>query len=82
MLRRAGVPADPADPRAGAAALVEAGVYVYGTPEEVVERLRDYREAGVDEIILNLAGVAGTEGFRAALADAECLLHAMADADE
>ncbi|MGW2198828.1 LLM class flavin-dependent oxidoreductase [Streptosporangium sp. NPDC001682] len=82
MLRRAGVPADPADPRAGAAALVEAGVYVYGTPEEVVERLRGYREAGVDEIILNLAGVAGTEGFRAALTDAECLLHAMADADE
>ncbi|MGJ6962805.1 LLM class flavin-dependent oxidoreductase [Streptosporangium sp. G11] len=81
MLRRAGVPADPADPRAGAAALVEAGVYVYGTPEEVVEQLRGYREAGVEEIILNLAGVVGTEGFRAALTDAEQLLHAMADAD-
>ncbi|WP_214102567.1 LLM class flavin-dependent oxidoreductase [Acrocarpospora catenulata] len=82
MLRRAGVPADPADPRAGAAALVEAGVYVYGTPEEVVERLRGYREAGVNEIILNTAGVARTEGFTAALADAERILGAMADADD
>ncbi|MET8054783.1 LLM class flavin-dependent oxidoreductase [Streptosporangium sp. NPDC005286] len=82
MLRRAGVPADPADPRAGAAALVEAGVYVYGTPEEVVERLREYREAGVDEVILNTIGVASTEGFTAAAADAEQILSAMANADE
>ncbi|MEW9551194.1 LLM class flavin-dependent oxidoreductase [Nonomuraea sp. NPDC050783] len=74
MLRRAGVAASPA-------ALVEAGIFVYGTPEEVAGRLRDYREAGADEIVLNLAGVAGTEGFPAALADAELLLHAMADAD-
>jgi alkanesulfonate monooxygenase SsuD/methylene tetrahydromethanopterin reductase-like flavin-dependent oxidoreductase (luciferase family) len=80
MLRRAGVPADPADPRAGAEALVEAGVYVYGTPEEVVERLRAYRDAGVDEIILNPAGVARTEGVKAATADAERILGAMADA--
>ncbi|MEO3857099.1 LLM class flavin-dependent oxidoreductase [Acrocarpospora sp. B8E8] len=82
MLRRAGVPADPADPRAGAKALVEAGVYVYGTPEEVVRRLRDYRDAGVDEIILNTVGVGLTEGLKAAAADAEQILTAMADADE
>ncbi|MGW5689055.1 LLM class flavin-dependent oxidoreductase [Nonomuraea sp. NPDC003754] len=82
MLRRAGVPADPADPRAGAAALVEAGVYVYGTADEVAGRLREYREAGVDEIILNPAGVAQTEGFTAALTDVERILGAMADADE
>ncbi|MCK2213714.1 LLM class flavin-dependent oxidoreductase [Actinomadura sp. ATCC 31491] len=80
MLRRAGVPADPADPRAGAAALVEAGVYAYGPVEDVVARLRGYREAGADEVVLNLAGVAALEGFGAALADAEALLHALADA--
>ncbi|WP_214409111.1 LLM class flavin-dependent oxidoreductase [Sphaerisporangium fuscum] len=82
MLRRAGVPADPADPRAGAAALVEAGVYVYGTPEQVVERLRAYREAGVDEVVLNPAGVLRTEGSAAAVADAARILGALADADE
>ncbi|GAA0993536.1 hypothetical protein GCM10009555_084330 [Acrocarpospora macrocephala] len=82
MLRRAGVPADPTDPRSGAKALVEAGVYVYGTPEEVVRRLRDYREAGVDEIILNTVGVGLTDGLKAAAADAEQILTAMADADE
>ncbi|MDA0638264.1 LLM class flavin-dependent oxidoreductase [Nonomuraea sp. MCN248] len=80
MLRRAGVPACPDDPRAGAAALVDAGVYVYGTPGEVAERLRAYSAAGVDEIVLNPAGVLRTEGFKAALADAEQILHAMADA--
>ncbi|MET9342308.1 LLM class flavin-dependent oxidoreductase [Nonomuraea sp. NPDC003804] len=82
MLRRAGVPADPDDPDAGAAALVESGVYVYGTPEEVAERLRDYHEAGVDEIVLNPAGVMRTEGYQAALADAELILGAMAGADD
>ncbi|GAA1014403.1 hypothetical protein Aple_079510 [Acrocarpospora pleiomorpha] len=82
MLRRAGVPAAPADPQAGAKALVDAGVYAYGTPQEVVQRLRDYREAGVDEIILNTVGVGVTEGLKAAAADAEQILTALADADE
>ncbi|MFF3442458.1 LLM class flavin-dependent oxidoreductase [Streptosporangium sp. NPDC002721] len=82
MLRQAGVSTDPADPRAGAAALVEAGVYVYGTAEEVAERLHGYREAGVQEIVLNPAGVMRTEGYKAALADAEQILHALADADD
>ncbi|WP_440066709.1 LLM class flavin-dependent oxidoreductase [Streptosporangium sp. OZ121] len=81
MLRRAGVSADPADPRAGAAALVEAGVYVYGTAQEVAERLRGYREAGVEEIVLNPAGVMRTEGYKAALADAEQILDALADTE-
>ncbi|WP_308016278.1 hypothetical protein [Nonomuraea aurantiaca] len=48
MLRRAGMLTDPADPRAGAAALVEAGVYVYGTAVEVAQRLRGHR---ADEIV-------------------------------
>ncbi|WP_432924927.1 LLM class flavin-dependent oxidoreductase [Microbispora sp. CA-135349] len=79
MLRRAGVAADPGDPVAGAAALVEEGVYVYGTAAEVAERLRGYRDAGVDEVVLNPAGVVFTEGWKAALADLTEILAACED---
>jgi alkanesulfonate monooxygenase SsuD/methylene tetrahydromethanopterin reductase-like flavin-dependent oxidoreductase (luciferase family) len=69
MLRRAGIPIDPSDPAGGARALVDAGVYAYGTPDEIAERVRGYRDAGVDEVVLNTAGVAFTDGVDAALAD-------------
>lgn len=69
MLRRAGIPADPADPEAGAAAFVDAGGYVFGSPREIADRVRFHRECGVDEVILNPGGVAVTEGHRAAVDD-------------
>ncbi|MEU4682891.1 LLM class flavin-dependent oxidoreductase [Streptomyces xinghaiensis] len=77
MLRRAGVPADPADPRAGAAALVDSGTFVTGSPGHIAARLDDYREAGVDEVVLNCAGVLFTEGPDAALRDAEDIIAAV-----
>ena len=76
MLARAGIRADPADTEAGAAVLVEHGVYVFGTPAEIAGRLAEDRAAGVDEIILNLAGVLFTEGLDAALADLQDVLAA------
>ncbi|GIJ58492.1 LLM class flavin-dependent oxidoreductase [Virgisporangium aurantiacum] len=81
MLRRAGIPADPADPEAGAAALVDAGVYAYGTATDVAKQVRAYRDAGVDEVVLNPAGVALTEGGDAAVADLSELLAAIGDDD-
>ncbi|WP_066371473.1 LLM class flavin-dependent oxidoreductase [Herbidospora mongoliensis] len=82
MLRRAAVPADSSDPGAGARAMVEAGVYAYGTLDEVVARLRAYRDAGVDEVIVNTGGVGAIEGLKAGLADAEQILAGLADADD
>lgn len=79
MLRRAGVPADPADPEAGAAALVDKGVYLYGSPEEVAKGLLDYEHAGVSEIIVNPAGVVNTEGIRSAVADVREITEALED---
>nr|WP_062339007.1 LLM class flavin-dependent oxidoreductase [Herbidospora sakaeratensis] len=81
MLRRAGVPADASDPVAGARAMVDAGVYAYGTLDEVVARLRAYREAGVDEIVVNTGGIGAVEGLKAGLADAGEILTALEDAD-
>jgi alkanesulfonate monooxygenase SsuD/methylene tetrahydromethanopterin reductase-like flavin-dependent oxidoreductase (luciferase family) len=69
MLRLAGVPADPAHPAAGARALVEMGVFAFGTPDDIAERVRAHYAAGVDEVILNPAGVAATEGSEAAVED-------------
>ncbi|GGJ88831.1 hypothetical protein GCM10011583_20260 [Streptomyces camponoticapitis] len=77
MLRRAGVAADPADPQAGAAALVDSGTYVYGSADHIAGVLAGYRDAGVDEVILNCGGVLFTEGQDAALQDAREIVEAV-----
>ncbi|NUP15535.1 MAG: LLM class flavin-dependent oxidoreductase [Streptomyces sp.] len=77
MLRRAGVPADPADPVAGAAALVDSGTYLFGSADHVAARLGEFRDAGVDEVILNCAGVLFTEGQEAALRDLTEIIEAV-----
>ncbi|MEU2495516.1 LLM class flavin-dependent oxidoreductase [Streptomyces sp. NPDC007883] len=79
MLRSSGVDVDVSDPWAGAGALVDAGVFVHGTPEEVAERLTGYGEAGATEIALSCAGVLLTEGPEAALADVRAIAEAMRD---
>lgn len=48
MLRRAGIPADPA-------ALVDSGLFAYGTADDIATCVRSYHEAGADEVILNVA---------------------------
>ncbi|MEU8550408.1 F420-dependent peptide dehydroalanine reductase LxmJ [Streptomyces roseoverticillatus] len=75
MLRRAGVPVGD-DPAATAAALLGHSVVVTGTPGEIAERLAEYRAAGVDEVMLNPAGVMLTEGVRAAVDDMEEIIAA------
>ncbi|MCO1580503.1 LLM class flavin-dependent oxidoreductase [Crossiella sp. SN42] len=67
MLRRAGIPVDPADPAAGARALVDAGVFLSGDLAQVVTGLAAYRAAGVREIVLNLSGVGLAEGAAVAV---------------
>ncbi|WP_058047493.1 F420-dependent peptide dehydroalanine reductase LxmJ [Streptomyces roseifaciens] len=82
MLRRAGVPvgsvgpAGPADASATATALLDHSVVVTGTPQEIAERLAEYRGSGVDEIMLNPAGVMLTEGVHAAVEDMEEIIAA------
>jgi len=69
MLRRAGLDVHPSDPVAGARQLVEQRLYVFGKPGDIAAELRRYREAGVDEVILNVTAVALLYGMDAALAD-------------
>ncbi len=67
MLRRAGLDVDPEDPAATARQLVETGGFVYGTPDEVVDSLTRFGDAGVDEVVLNALGAGATRGPAAAM---------------
>ncbi len=69
MLRQAGLAADPSDPRVGAKSLVTSGTFVSGSPAEIAAGLREYWDSGVNEVILNLAGVVETYGPGAAITD-------------
>ncbi|WP_169978339.1 LLM class flavin-dependent oxidoreductase [Microbispora sp. H10836] len=76
MLRRAGCGVDPRDPGSGARRLVDSGIFVFGTPEQIMAALHEYERAGVDEVVLNAAGVHVTEGCQAAVEDAAEILEA------
>ena len=78
MLRQAGSDVSVDDPVGGAARLVEDGVFLFGDAAEVCEKLRRYEAAGVDEVILNTAGVMLIDGRAAALDDAAAVLQAAA----
>ncbi|MCO1575627.1 LLM class flavin-dependent oxidoreductase [Crossiella sp. SN42] len=78
MLRQAGLRVHPVQPVLNARALVDAGVFVTGTAAEVAEKLLAYQEAGVDEVVLNTAGVHTTEGGTSAVRDLREILDHMA----
>ncbi|WP_329202936.1 MULTISPECIES: LLM class flavin-dependent oxidoreductase [unclassified Streptomyces] len=77
MLRQAGVPADPADTKGGAALLVSSRTFVSGTPAEIADGLDRYRAAGVGEVILNVCGVYTALGMGAAMTDMQQILAAV-----
>ncbi|MFF4549477.1 LLM class flavin-dependent oxidoreductase [Streptomyces sp. NPDC001435] len=69
MLKRAGLRVHPSQPYLNARALVDSGTFVYGTPREVTAALGEYARAGVDEVVLNSAGVGLAHGWNAAVED-------------
>ncbi|MDK1473097.1 LLM class flavin-dependent oxidoreductase [Streptomyces sp. 549] len=74
MLRQAGLRLHPSQPYLGARALVDSGTFLYGSAEEIHAGLREYEVAGVDEVVLNLSGVAATYGYGAAAEDLRRIL--------
>ena len=59
--------------------VVDSGLYVYGEVDSIVARLEEYHESGVDEVVLNLSGVAFMHGRHAALADAQAIAEAWSE---
>lgn len=74
MLARAGVDLPGTAALDDAAALVDAGAFVYGDAGEIADRLAEYAAAGVDEVVLNLTGVHRSFGAEAALDELRALL--------
>lgn len=82
MLRRAGLDVHASDPVSGARELVRSGVLVTGDLDEVVARLHDAFDHGIDEVVVNVTPVALTYGMEAALADLADLAAALATTTE
>ncbi len=78
MLRRAGTTVSGDATRGDAQCLLDAGAFLYGGLDDLAARFAEYRDAGVGEIVLNLAGVAGVLGAQEALADLKVILTKLA----
>ncbi|WP_329196473.1 MULTISPECIES: LLM class flavin-dependent oxidoreductase [unclassified Streptomyces] len=78
MLRRSGIEITGTDREADARALVEGRGFLSGDLAELVAQLREYEDAGVDEIVLNVTGVATLHGPQAATDELKTVLAALA----
>ncbi|MET9059550.1 LLM class flavin-dependent oxidoreductase [Streptomyces antibioticus] len=81
MLRRAGLRVHHSHPAIGARALVDAGVFLYGTAQEIAAGLAEYDRAGVDEVVVNVAGVYSDHGREDAVRDLQDILTAYREAE-
>lgn len=80
MLRRADLRVHHSRPNLGARALVDAGVFLHGPPGDIAARLADYGRAGVDEVVVNVAGVYAEHGQPDAVRDLREILAAYREA--
>ncbi|AIA02559.1 LLM class flavin-dependent oxidoreductase [Streptomyces noursei] len=74
MLRRAGLRVHHGNPGLGARALVDAGTFVWGAPKDIAASLAEYGRAGVDEVVVNAAGVYAEHGQHDAVHDLQNIL--------
>ncbi|WP_211339567.1 LLM class flavin-dependent oxidoreductase [Nocardia mexicana] len=74
MLGRSGITVDRKDLRSGGRAIVDGGAFLYGTAKELAAMLADFGDAGVDELVLNVTGVAARFGTQTALEDLDTIL--------
>ncbi|MEW2047471.1 LLM class flavin-dependent oxidoreductase [Streptomyces sp. NPDC005476] len=77
MLKRGGLSVDPRDPIRGAEELIREQVFATGTAEDVAKVVRAHREAGVDEVVINVCGLYFAEGPKAAARDLREILEAV-----
>ncbi|KND34718.1 LLM class flavin-dependent oxidoreductase [Streptomyces acidiscabies] len=77
MLGKAGIDFAERDPRSAGRIMADSGAFVYGNLDQIVKQLDEYRDAGVDEIVLNLTGVCRLYGASAAMDDLKKILAAV-----
>ncbi|MCO5971638.1 LLM class flavin-dependent oxidoreductase [Actinoallomurus soli] len=76
MLRRAGVDLQGMSPLDVGAALIHHDLFITGSPETIAGALDRYTDLGVDEVVLNTAGVALAEGLDVAWDECAAILKA------
>ncbi|MBU6532321.1 LLM class flavin-dependent oxidoreductase [Streptomyces mayonensis] len=74
MLKKAGIDISGEELPAAAKRVLEGDAFVHGDIGTIVEKLAAYREAGVDEIVLNVTGVFNVHGPKAAMEDLKKIL--------
>ncbi|WP_283135049.1 LLM class flavin-dependent oxidoreductase [Rhizohabitans arisaemae] len=79
MLRKAGLDVDASDPISGARELVQAGVYVYGSPSHIAGEISKYHAIGVDEVVINPCSVGNMYGMQAVIEDLREIFAALAE---
>ncbi|MBK3566675.1 MULTISPECIES: LLM class flavin-dependent oxidoreductase [unclassified Streptomyces] len=77
MLGKAGIDFTESDSKSAARLMAESGAFVFGNLDQIVKQLDEYRDAGVDEIVLNLTGVCRLYGASAAMDDLKQILAAV-----
>ncbi|WP_354639237.1 LLM class flavin-dependent oxidoreductase [Kitasatospora camelliae] len=82
MLRRAGIDVDGGDPLANARSLIEGGAFLAGEADELVERIGEFWNSGVDEVVVNMTGVANVGGPKAAMQQIRTIVTALSDTEE
>ena len=75
MLRAAGIPATGTDLATDAKEVLRGSAFGYGDLDEIDALAAEYAAAGVDELCLNLVGVASAHGPQAALDDLTTMLN-------
>lgn len=78
MLTRAGIEIDPQQPVETVKRLIGAGAFLTGTPEELGRQMDEFHAAGVDEVVINVTGVAASYGPQVALGEIEAILGGVA----
>src|SRR5699024_1106894 len=74
MLRRAGVSVDEDDADVTLRSMIENEVFLFGSPAAIAKQIDEYREVGVDEVVLYTTGVALRENGCASVTEFEALL--------
>ncbi|MFJ1708376.1 LLM class flavin-dependent oxidoreductase [Kitasatospora sp. NPDC088346] len=82
MLRRAGIDVGGDDPRENARSLIAGGAFLAGDADRLVEQIRDFWNSGVDEVVINVTGVANIGGPQAAMRQIKTIVTALSGTEE
>ncbi|WP_344634274.1 LLM class flavin-dependent oxidoreductase [Kitasatospora cystarginea] len=67
MLGRAGIDVTSSDPLVNARSLIKGGAFLAGETDELVGQIKGFWDVGVDEVVINLTGIANIRGPQAAM---------------